>query len=177
MSISTANRTIALQALAAFEKALAVFESAKSEKEEKLLKDYCNAVQKAMLLLGTQGLKRMVLYISSQMGKDKKAEEEEEEEEEKTNAKDKAGEGNHANAWRLLYNQLADFSDISEEIFQYKVVSELTKEQAALKEEDIAFFLLCLKRLANAKWTETESNAQKKLIPEQENPKTGSSNA
>ncbi len=154
MSISTANRTIALQALAAFEKALAAFESAKSEKKEKV-KDYRNAVQKAMLLLGTQGLKRMVLYISSQMGKD---------------------EGK-TKAWRLLYDHLAEFSGMAPEIFQYKIVYELTKEQIALREEDIAFFLLCLKRLANAKWVEMGNNPQKKLIPEQEDPQTGSSNA
>ena len=143
MSISTANRTIALQALAAFEKALAAFESAKSEKKEKV-KDYGNAVQKAMLLLGTQGLKRMVLYISSQMGKDDDKSE------------------NEQKAWRLLYNQMADFFGTGREAFQYKIVSAgLTKEQAALKEEDIAFFLLCLKRLANAKLTEQEPPAIK----------------
>ena len=173
MSISTANRTIALQALAAFEKALSAFESAKSEKKEKV-KDYGNAVQKAMLLLGTQSLKRMVLYISSQMGKEKKADGDEEN---KINAKDKAGEGNHVNAWRCLYDQLAHFSGIDEEIFQYKIVSELTKEQTALKEEDIAFFLLCLKRLANAKWAEMETKAKKKLTTKQEDTETHSSHA
>lgn len=128
MSISNSNRTIALNALAAFE-------SVKSEKKEKV-KDYRNAVQKAMLLLGTQGLKRMVLYISSQMGKDDDKSE------------------NEKKAWRLLYDQLAHFSGIDKEAFQYKIVSEFTKEQAALREEDIAFLLLCLKRLANAKLTE-----------------------
>lgn len=173
MSISTANRTIALQALAAFEKALAVFESAKSEKEEKLLKDYCNAVQKAMLLLGTQGLKRMVLYISSQMGKEKK----EMKGENDANTKDKASAYANDNTWRCLYDQLALFSGIDEETFQYEIVSELTKEQAAIKEEDIAFFLLCLKRLANAKWAEIETNAPKKLTTKQEDTETDSSNA
>ena len=158
MSISTANRTIALQALAAFEKALVAFESAKSEKKEKV-KEYSNAVQKAMLLLGTQGLKRMVLYISSQMGKD-----------EGKNDDDKK-------AWRRLYDHMAEFSGLAPEIFQYKIVYELTKEQIALKEESIAFFLLCLKRLANAKWPEIETNTPKKLTTKQEDTETDSSNA
>lgn len=155
MSISTANRTIALKALAAFESA---FESAKFEKKEKI-KDYINAVQKAMLLLGTQGLKRMVLYISSQMGKDDDKSE------------------NEQKAWRHLYNQLADFSGTGREAFQYKIVFELTKEQAALREEDIAFFLLCLKRLANAKWAEIETSSQKDLNTEEKDPEIDSTHA
>ncbi|MCB0556728.1 MAG: hypothetical protein KDD02_24495 [Phaeodactylibacter sp.] len=125
MSIKTANRTTALEALKFFELV-----------PEKKVKDYRNAVQKAMLLLGNQGLKRMVLYISSQMGKD-----------EEKNDDDKK-------AWRLLYDHLAEFSGLAPEIFQYEIAYEFTKEQIALIEENIGFFLLCLKRLANAKLTE-----------------------
>ena len=158
MSISTANRTIALQALAAFEKALVAFESAKSEKKEKV-KEYSNAVQKAMLLLGTQGLKRMVLYISSQMGKDEGKDEKEKK------------------AWELLYGHLASFTDIAVGTFQYEIVFELKKEQAALKEESFAFFLLCLKRLVNGKLTEQEPPLKKDLVTKREDPETESSNA
>ena len=141
MSIKTANRTIALEALKLFERV-----------PEEKLKDYRNAVQKPIPLMGPQGLKRMVLYLSPQMGKEK----EDGDEEKKVNDKNKADTNNTGNAWQLLYNHLACFSGIGKETFQYKIVLELDEEQAALKEESIAFFLLCLKRLANAKLTGQE---------------------
>ena len=148
MSINTKNRMIALDALKLFERI-----------PEKRLKDYRNAVQKAMLLLGTQGLKRMVLYISSQMGKDEGKDEKEKK------------------AWELLYGHLASFTDIAVGTFQYEVVFELKKEQAALKEESFAFFLLCLKRLVNGKLTEQEPPLKKDLVTKREDPETESSNA
>ena len=148
MSINTKNRTIALEALKLFERI-----------PEKRLKDYRNAVQKAMLLLGTQGLKRMVLYISSQMGKDEGKDEKEKK------------------AWELLYGHLASFTDIAVGTFQYEIVFELKKEQAALKEESFAFFLLCLKRLVNGKLTEQEPPLKKDLVTKREDPETESSNA
>ena len=148
MSINTKNRMIALDALKLFERI-----------PEKRLKDYRNAVQKAMLLLGTQGLKRMVLYISSQMGKDEGKDEKEKK------------------AWELLYGHLASFTDIAVGTFQYEIVFELNKEQAALKEESFAFFLLCLKRLVNGKLTEQEPPLKKDLVTKREDPETESSNA
>ncbi|MCB9052481.1 MAG: hypothetical protein H6556_23855 [Lewinellaceae bacterium] len=148
MSINTKNRMIALDALKLFERI-----------PEKRLKDYRNAVQKAMLLLGTQGLKRMVLYISSQMGKDEGKDEKEKK------------------AWELLYGHLASFTDIAVGTFQYEIVFELKKEQAALKEESFAFFLLCLKRLVNGKLTEQEPPLKKDLVTKREDPETESSNA
>lgn len=148
MSINTKNRMIALDALKLFERI-----------PEKRLKDYRNAVQKAMLLLGTQGLKRMALYISSQMGKDEGKDEKEKK------------------AWELLYGHLASFTDIAVDTFQYEIVFELKKEQAALKEESFAFFLLCLKRLVNGKLTEQEPPLKKDLVTKREDPETESSNA
>ena len=148
MSINTKNRMIALDALKLFERI-----------PEKRLKDYRNAVQKAMLLLGTQGLKRMALYISSQMGKDEGKDEKEKK------------------AWELLYGHLASFTDIAVGTFQYEIVFELNKEQAALKEESFAFFLLCLKRLVNGKLTEQEPPLKKDLVTKREDPETESSNA
>lgn len=134
MSIAIENRDIALMALTAIEKV--------PNKEEKV-KEYLNAVQKAMLLLGTQGLKRMVLYITSQMSKEDKKEED------------------NKKAWGHLYEHLAGFLNEPSESFQYNLVMAYSKEKVTLIEEKVGFFLLCLKRLANSKISQLKDNDKK----------------
>lgn len=130
MSIANHHREVALKAFDYFRKDIA----------GKDPKPYLNAVQKALLLLGSQGLRRTVLYIAAQMSKEDKGNE---------------GMGNDApitssKAYQYLYNHLAEFSGSDPSQFQYEVLCQDSKEAIAWKEPEIALFLQCLKHLAES---------------------------
>jgi hypothetical protein len=131
MSIKTDNRSIALRALSAFqafeEKYIRQEQAANAEMAKHLL----NAVQQTGLKLGTQGLRRCMLYVSGQISKEK--------------------EGNGFDlpqAYLLLYKQMARFAGKDEAGFQYYILTEADCNAIAEQEARLAFFLLCLKRLA-----------------------------
>ncbi len=131
MSIGTHNREVALKAFEYFQRDIA----------GKDPKSYLNAVQKALLLLGSQGLRRTVLYLTAQMGKE---------------GKDNEGSGGNTSitsgqAYEYLYAHLAEFSGRTRDRFQYEVLCKYSKEILASKEPQVAFFLLCLKRLAESR--------------------------
>ncbi len=128
MSIATHNRQIALKALELF----------KQDLEDKDPKPYLNAVQKAMLLLGSQGLRRTVLYITAQMSKDDKAE-------------SSNGTLTSSTAYNLLYRHLATWMKKEEEQLQYHILKGCNEEHLAQIEPEAAYFLLCLKRLAESR--------------------------
>ena len=127
MSILTDNRTLALQAHQAF---------ADIPQQEEAVKYYLNAVQQALLKLETQGMRRCMLYITSQMGK----------------KQDEADSFTAAKAYSCLYRHLLtlDMAGNSRDAFQYRVLITMTESEVALLAARTSFFLLCLKRLASA---------------------------
>lgn len=134
MSILLDNRALALQAHKAFESI---------SKENKAAKFYLNAVQQALLKLETQGLRRSLLYITSQMGK--KTQKEFCAETESFSA---------AKAYHCLYHHLADMAGEDAKTFSYQVLRR-SEEDIVLLSSRVAFFLLCLKRLASAQESST----------------------
>ncbi|MCS6930248.1 MAG: hypothetical protein NZM43_12235 [Saprospiraceae bacterium] len=130
MSIATLKREIALEALAHFQRDIA----------GKDPKPYLNAVQKALLLLGSQGLCRAVLYITAQMSKN-----EGKQEGQATNAVLSSPQ-----AYALLYAHLAKFLGSHEDRFQGEVLCSCSKETIARKESEATLFLLYIKRLAES---------------------------
>jgi hypothetical protein len=131
MSILTENRSLALQAYKAFESI---------PKGEKEAKHYLNTVQQAMLKLETQGLRRCILYITSQMGK--KAQ--------NVNGQEDGSNFSVKDAYSLLYDHLADVAQKQRDTFQYEVLRTMPQSEIVLHVGRISFFLLCMKRLVSS---------------------------
>lgn len=158
MSIKTDNRSIALRALSAFQ----AFEEEYMRQEQaanaEMAKHLLNAVQQAGLELGTQGLKRCMLYVSGQMVKDggKKGEQSNgtDHQADKPDGEGKKKDGDTAKKFGLpqaylrLYEQMAQFVGIDPGSFQYYILAGADCNAIAELEARLAFFLLCLKRLA-----------------------------
>lgn len=134
MSIKTDNRSIALQSLKSFQ----AFEREyiqQGQTDAEKVKHLLNAVQQASLKLGSQGLRRCMLYISGQMSKE---------------GKENNGDFNLAKAYTWLYCQMAQFSEKPEGSFQYYVLNGDESETLTVLETRLGFFFLCLKRIAAA---------------------------
>ncbi|MDX1909428.1 MAG: hypothetical protein SF053_20480 [Bacteroidia bacterium] len=136
MSILTDNRNLALQAYTAF---------ADIPQQKEAVKHYLNAVQQTLLKLETQGMRRCMLYITSQMGK-------------KQLGDNKSNESicqpssfSAPDAYSYLYRHLSnvDTAAGSMDTFQYRVLKTMTEGEVALFAARVSFFLLCLKRLAS----------------------------
>lgn len=166
MSIKTDNRSIALKALEAFQ----AFETkylkqgqADAEKAKHLL----NAVQQASLKLGTQGLRRCMLYVSGQMAKDK-AEETAQEPDGSASTEAQAGKKqdskkafNLAQAYFWLYGQMAQFAGQGEAGFQHYLLVKAEAADIAVLEARLAFFLRALKGLAHQRYMECKPENNK----------------
>lgn len=139
MSIRTDNRSIALQSLKSFQ----AFEREyiqQGQTDAEKVKHLLNAVQQASLKLGSQGLRRCMLYISGQMSKE---------------CKENNGDFNLAKAYTWLYCQMAQFSGKHEDSFQYYVLNGGDEsEPLTILETRLGFFFLCLKRIAAATYDE-----------------------
>lgn len=152
MSIKTDNRSIALKALEAFQ----AFETkylkqgqAEAEKAKHLL----NAVQQASLKLGTQGLRRCMLYVSGQMAKDQA--------EEAGKEQDSKKAFNLPQAYLWLYKQMAQFAEKDEACFQHYLLVKAEAATIAVLEARLAFFLRALKGLAHQKYMECKPENNK----------------
>ncbi len=141
MSIKTDNRSIALQSLASFQSFERVyFQSAQTDAEK--VKHLLNAVQQASLKLGTQGLRRCMLYISGQMSKE---------------SEENTEDFNLSKAYTWLYDQMAQFSGKPKDSFQYDVLNGNDQEALTVLENRLGFFFLSLKRIAEAAYEENST--------------------
>lgn len=147
MSIKTDNRSIALQSLTSFQSFERKYIQQGQTDAEKV-KHLLNAVQQASLKLGSQGLRRCMLYISGQMSKE---------------CKEDNGDFNLAKAYTWLYSQMAQFSGKheDEDSFQYYVLNGGDEsEPLTILETRIGFFFLCLKRIAASAYEENSTLAK-----------------
>jgi CRISPR/Cas system CMR-associated protein Cmr5 small subunit len=140
MSIGTHNREVALKAFEYFQRDIA----------GKDPKPYLNAAQKALLLLGSQGLRRTILYITAQMDKEDK----------KSEASGNDAPFTNQNAYKYLYTHLAEFSGRTRDRFQYEVLCQYSKETIAQQEPQIALFLRYVKHLAESYYKKEVGMAQ-----------------
>ena len=149
MSIMTDNKAMAIQAYEAFTNAS--WEKNGSADDKKIaVKNYLNAVQQALLKLETQGLRRCILYITSQMGKEPDAYSLRIYQSLSRNVDEHSQMGKEPDAYSLLYEQLSEIAEEKKEAFQYKVLANFDAPKIALLSARVSFFLLCLKRLASA---------------------------